>query len=398
MHLTAPPASADAVIVGGGINGAAIAFHLARAGMRNVLILESAEAGAAASGRGAGIIRTYYANPGEAELAVRSLAVFRNWEEEIGGSAGYAPTGFLWLASSSREAALRAAVDAQRRMGVSCTFLAADEVRRLQPQLSADGIAAIYETHGGHGDPRRATASLHAAAQRLGARLMERQRVVALRRTRGRMRGVATTDGNVDAPVVVLAAGSWSAPLAAGLGIDLPLIATRMTTGTIRHAPFGTAAMTFIDAAGDTFFRPTGERGVAHISIRDERHNTLLADGDAWRGETVSEAASHEGILRLSARIPGLRAWPLRAWVGPDGTTPDRRAIYGRVEGTDGLFLCVGGNYKGFKVAPAVGRLMAQLILTGASDMDLAPFRLSRFAACDMRQRRPPAYGLGDVA
>ena len=396
--MTALPATADAVIVGGGINGAAIAFYLTRAGMRDVIILESGAAGAAASSRGAGIIRTYYTNPSEAELAVRSLAVFRNWEEEVGGSAGYSPTGFLWLASPSQEAALRSAVDGQREMGVSSEFLGADELRRLQPHLNTDGIVAIYEAFGGYGDPGRATASLHAAARRQGARLLENQAVTALHREGGRVRGVSTAHGNIEAPIVVLAAGAWSAPLAATVGIDLPLIPTRMTTGTIRHAPFAASAMTFIDASSDTFFRPVGEEGVAHISIRDDRHNTLLAQDGTWRDEPVSEAASRDGILRLRSRIPGLQASPLRAWVGPDGITPDRRAIYGPVEGINGLHLCVGGNYKGFKVAPAVGKSMADLILTGTSDIDLTAFRLSRFDASEAPGRQPPAYGLGDVA
>ena len=156
--------------------------------------------------------------------------------------------------------------------------------------------------------------------------------------------------------------------------------------------------MTFIDTVSDTFYRPTEEAGVAYISIRDERHNSVLDLAEDWPREAVAEAASLQGIARLSVRIPSLAAVPLGAWVGLDGVTEDRRAIYGRTP-VDGLFLCVGGNYKGFKVAPAVGRCLAELVTTGyCASVDLSPFDLSRFAAIAPARCGPPAFSLSNVS
>jgi len=392
------PKTADAVIVGGGINGASIAFHLARSGMRDIVVLEAVKAAHGASSRGAGIIRTFHANDSEARLAIASLAVFRNWQEEVGGTAGYQPSGFLWMVGPGGVESVRATVARQRELGAVSDVLPADEVARLQPHLNIDGIGvAAYEPQGGFGTPALATASLHAAAQRLGARLHEGIAVSAITTRSGRITGVSTAAGDVAAPLVILAAGCWSVPLAANLGITLPLTPTRMTTGTIRHAPLTTAPFAFIDTVTDTFFRPSEDAGVSHVSIRDERHNTELKAGDRWLAETVAASASQEGIDRLKVRMPGLEARPLRAWVGPDGVTPDKRAIYGKVDAVDGLVLCVGGNYKGFKVAPAVGRSIAELIVTGRSAIDLSPFALARFGKA-RAVTGPGSYSLADVA
>ena len=392
------PRTADAVVVGGGINGASIAFHLALSGMRNIAVVEAVTAAHGASSRGAGIIRTFYANDGEARLAIASLAVFRNWRDEVGGTAGYNPCGFLWMVGPGDAEGVEAIVGRQRALGAVSEVLPADEIARLQPHLDVHGIGvAAYEPQGGFGMPALATASLHAAAQRLGARLHEGVHVEAINAEGGRVTGVSTTAGSIAAPVVVLAAGCWSAALAAGLGVTLPLAPTRMTTGTIRHAPLAPSPFAFIDTVTDTFFRPSEDAGVSHVSIRDDRHNTELPPGDGWVSETVAASASQDGIARLKVRVPHIRAEPLHAWVGPDGVTPDKRAVYGKVDGVEGLVLCVGGNYKGFKVAPAVGRSIAELITTGRSRIDLSAFSLQRFG--DGRAASGPgSYSLADVA
>jgi glycine/D-amino acid oxidase-like deaminating enzyme len=198
--------------------------------------------------------------------------------------------------------------------------------------------------------------------------------------------------------VVVLAAGAWSAAVAATAGVSLPVIATRMSTGLIRHAPFPRPPMTFIDTVTDTFFRPAAEDGTAHVSMRDERHNTAVVPLNGWADEQIAASASRLGIERLQRRMPRLAAEPVRAWAGIDGVTPDHRPIYGETPSLGGLYLCVGGNFKGFKVAPAAGLCLAELIVSGCSASgDLSPFRLDRFAKSDVPSE-PPAYALSSVA
>lgn len=396
--MTALPKSAEAVIVGGGINGASIAYHLAVRGMSDIVVLEAVKVAHGASSRGAGIIRTFYANDSEARLAIASLETFRHWKEEIGGTSGYRPTGFLWMVGPDAVRSLTTTVDRQNEFGARSEVLAARDVAELQPHIDPDGIAAAaYEPMSGYGSPAQATAALHAAAARLGAMLYEGLEVRAIRTRSGRVAGVSTAEGDIASPLVILAAGAWSAPLAKSVGVTLPLTTIRMTTGTIRHGPFERSPLTFIDTTTDTFFRPGEEPGVAHVSIRDRRHNTVLDANDDWAHEVIDAAASLDGIARLRTRLPSLSATPLAAWVGPDGVTPDKRAIYGNVAGLDGLVLCVGGNYKGFKVAPAVGRSIAELVVDGSSSIDLSPFALDRFASAQ-HTAGPGSYSLADVA
>jgi glycine/D-amino acid oxidase-like deaminating enzyme len=392
------PKTAEAVVIGGGINGASIAYHLARLGMTRVVEFEAVRTAHGASSRGAGIIRTYYSDEAEARLAIASLATFRNWREEVGGTAGYRSTGFLWMVGPHDVPRLKSIVVRQRELGTSTRVVTPDELIDLQPHLDKDGIGAVaFEPDGGYGDPVEAVASLHTASHRLGVSLYERVPIIGISTDAGRVTGVSTAEGSVSSPLVILAAGAWSAPLAGSAGVSLPLTPVRMTTGTIRHAPLGAKLCTFVDTVTDTFFRPGVEQGVAHISIRDARHNTVLDAGNVWTQEIVDPTASIDGISRLKRRIPSLEAKPLRAWVGPDGVTPDKRAIYGNVESLGGLVLCVGGNYKGFKVAPAVGRSLAEHIVLGSSNIDITSFALERFVS-PPRSSAVGRYSLSDVA
>lgn len=389
--------TADAVIIGGGINGAAISFYLSRAGMR-VIVLESSRPGAGASSRGAGIVRTYHDLPAETLLAIRSLATFRNWRDEIGGDCGYRASGFLWMVGPDEAKGLAARVAAQRQLGADVRVMAVEEMVALQPHLSPEGIGAVaWEPQGGFGEPMAATSSLHAAAARLGARLVEAA-TARLLVEGGRIAGAVASGVTYAAPVVVLAAGAWSAAIAAPAGVRLPVISSRMTTGVIQHAPFAAAPATFIDTVTDTFFRPSLQEGCAHVSIRDDRHNIAVDPSSNWPNDVIAATAAENGIDRLRRRIPGLAAEPFRAWAGIDGVTPDYRPIYGPAPEVDGLWLCVGGSFKGFKVAPAVGQCLAALIAgEPGPGIDLAPFRLDRFASADM-PAGPPAYALSSVA
>jgi sarcosine oxidase, subunit beta len=392
------PETADIVVVGAGINGAAIAFELACRGAGKIVVVEAGHIASGASSRGAGIIRTYYNNAEEVRLAVLSLASFGNWQLEVGGDCGYTASGFLWIVGPGELDALAKNIEWQKKLGAATELLTSHAIAEFQPQLSLDGVGgAAYEPLGGYGDPRKATLSYRIAAERQGVRFLENTAVISLLEHAGSITGVNCQTGIISAGAVVLAAGAWSGILAARLGLDLPLWPIRMTTGKISHVPFSTSPVTFIDSVSDTFYRPTAVPGIGHISVRDERHDTL-ANPEAFDDTTpIASEARCEAIARLKKRIPDLVAKNNgHAWAAIDGVTPDKRAIYGKTD-IKGLYICVGGNYKGFKIAPAVGKVIADVIVNGSTDLvDLAPFAFERFNGNAEFSGKVP-YSLQDV-
>jgi glycine/D-amino acid oxidase-like deaminating enzyme len=393
--VTETSSTADVVIIGAGVNGSAIAFFLASRGIRDILIVDAQYPAAGASSRGMGIIRTYHANAPEAALAVASLRVFRDWASIVGGTCGFQPTGFAWLEAPERAAALRRNVAMVAGLGGRTSVLSPAELAALQPHLDLTGVGlAAYEPDCGCASGALATEALLAGAQRMGARLQTHQRVLRLTSARGAVTGVITTGGPVSSGLTILAAGAWSAGLAATAGILIPVQPRRLTTGRIHlGAPLPAAPCTLIDGVIDTSFRPE-PNGAAVISMRDRGFGQPV-DPAAPAGEVGAEAID-SGLRKIRRRMPALgSATAGRTWTGVDGFTPDHKGIYGAVEGVDGLLICAGSSEKGFKVAPAVGQAMAELAHTGACrQFDLTPFSAARFDPA----AGPPAPGPLTVA
>jgi sarcosine oxidase subunit beta len=359
--------TADVVIVGGGINGAATAFYLARLGIRKIVIVERSYPGSGASGRGMGLLRQYHTNEAEARLAIKSLAVFRNWQDEIGGTCGYVETGFLWIDDVINTGGVKANVDLVNRLGGHTKLIDADTLAGLQPHMNVVGSVAAYEENCGYAYGALATDALLAGASRKGARLLTRTKATSLLVESGRVTGVETSAGTISTNTVVVAAGAWAAPLAETAGLTIPIQPRRLTLGRIYLPESVKAPMTFLDGRYDTSFKADGN-GTALISMRDGRY------GEAMDAETpldeVDDAAIQDGLDRIAQRIPALKdAQPARTWTGMDGFSPDYKGIYGPIDDVAGLFVCGGSSEKGFKVAPAVGQGMAQMITTGRSDL-----------------------------
>lgn len=368
------------VVVGGGINGASTAFALTQMGVTSVAILDSTVPTAGASGKGDGILRTYYENPTEATLAMQSLETYRNWSDIVGGTCHYQDNGFIWIVGKSREKPVRANVRKIRELGGDLQLLDADQLTNLQPHMSPDGVAlAVYEPHAGGGDAAAATRSLISAASKRGADLHTYTRVLSIRTEGDRVTGVESTAGRISAGAVVVAAGPWSAPLLGDIGIDVPVVATRCCTGRIYLPMFSNPVMNFIDEDLNIFMKVT-EDGLAHISTRDMQH--LRAVNPDNYDQEVPTRVIGDGITEISKRVPILSdAVKEKAWAGVDGATPDDKAILGPVPGIQGLHLCIGSTFKGFKVAPAVGRAVAEMVTGGASSttIDVTSLSLDRF-------------------
>jgi sarcosine oxidase subunit beta len=377
-YRAAMPGTADAIIVGAGVQGASLAFHLAERGLRP-LVLERSIVAAGATGRSSGLVRMHYDVEAEARLAWRSHAYFCDWAQRVGGESGFTVVGFLQLVPPPEVDALRANTEMQRRVGIRTLLVGADEVRSILPGIEiADDQMAAFEPLSGYADPTQTTGSLLAAAVAHGARLVQGCTVTGVRTDGSRVVGVATSRGPFDAPVVVDAAGAWAGPLAATAGLDLPIRVWRHDVAYVQRPPDVHRHVAFIDFENAFYCRPEGE-SLSLVALEDG--NPVTDDPDA-PVDAAAPGFIEKAAERVVARLPAFaRAGLHSAHSGQDGITPDQHPIIGPA-GPDGFWLACGFSGTGFKTAPAIGASLAQLIAEGpeAND-DLAIYRLERFAA-----------------
>ncbi len=372
-------ASADVIIVGAGVQGASLAFHLARRGAQ-VTVLERGTVGAAATGRSSGFVRMHYDLESESRLAWASFPYFTEWRDRVGaGDPGFVRTGFLHLVPEAMAANLRANVAMQQRIGINTSVVTPVDAGRLVQGAVIDDVAVgAHEPDSGYADPSGTAAGFMAAARAYGASLVQGCRVASVAVVGRSVVGVETDSGRVAAPVVVDAAGAWAAELAATVGLEIPVQAWRHDTAYF-GLPDGRATdfPIVIDDVNQVYFRPEGSE---MMLVGLEAGNELGGSPDRPMAP-MRQANIEEMIARLCARLPWMVAGTLRtSHGGQDGMTPDQRPILGRA-GPDGFILACGFSGTGFKTAPAIGACLAELILDGqATTVDIGAYGLERFA------------------
>jgi len=371
--------TADVIIIGGGIHGASLAFHLAQRGTQ-VIVLEKRFVAAGATGRSSGLVRMHYDTEANSRLAWVSFQYFRNWAEMVTGApgCGFTRTGFIQIVAREHANALRANVAMQQRLGIPSLVVTADDVHRLAPSFSTgDFDIAAYEPESGYAAPSDAAASLMNAARAQGARLIQDCEVTGLEIAAGRISGVQTAQGIYSAPVVVNAAGAWAGRLNRMAGLDLPYDTWRHDTMFVkRPAEIGPTHPTVIDFPRELYFRPEGS-GLTLVGLEDGNPLGESPDGDT---EHAKPGFVERAIERICERIPSMEKGHLHsAHGGYDGITPDQNPMLGPA-GPDGFYLDCGFSGTGFKTAPAVGLCMAELILDGAAKtVDISLFTPLRF-------------------
>lgn len=369
--------TADVIIIGAGIHGASLAFHLAERGVK-ATVLEKATVAAGATGRSSGMVRMHYDVEADARLAWRSWAYFNDWAERVGGDSGFNDVGFLQMVPPRDMVALEANVAMQQRIGIVTGIVDATEVRRLLPGIDiGDDQVAAFEPHSGFADPTSSTTSLMASATDRGAQLVQRCAVTDIRVEGDRVVGVTTTRGDFAAPIVVNAAGAWAGRVAEMVGLDVPLGVWRHDVAYVQRPPDVGRHIGFIDFANLFYSRPEGE-SLTLVALEDGNPT----DGDP---DAPVDSAAPGFIERAAERIvrrlpPFARAGLHSAHSGQDGITPDQHPIIGPA-GPEGFWLDCGYSGTGFKIAPAVGASLSQLIVEGApANDDLAIYRYERFA------------------
>ena len=379
MPASGLPKTADIVIVGAGVMGASIAFHLAQRQAGRIVVLDKGLAGQGASGRSSALIRMHYTLPAEVELAVKSFEIFQHWKEIVGEPGDFKKTGFVRIVPASEIDHLKANVEMQRKLGVNATIIGPKQLKAIEPDwIVGDIVAAAYEPDSGYGDGAGVANDFLTRARDMGVTYISRTEACSFLVQGGRVRGVATSKGNIEAPVVVAATGIWSVPLFKQIGFEVPLEIEYHEVAILNNAkgmkPGGCAC---IDSITGTYFRSEG------------RDKTLVGSFTGPRGynpDDFPQRASQESLGDLieaaCKRIPALeRAEVVRGITGLYDMTPDSRPMLGEIPGIAGLHIVAGFSGMGFKISPAIGLVISELLLDGkAHTVDIASFRPGRFA------------------
>jgi len=369
---------ADIVIVGAGVMGASIAFHLAKRRAGRIVVIDKDHVGQGASGRSSALVRMHYSFPPEVQLAVKSLEMFQNWKELVGETGDFRKTGFLRIVPESELGRLQANVEMQRQSGVKVEILERAQLMKLEPDWNFEDVpAAAYEPDSGYGDGSCVANDFMASAREMGVDYRSRTRAIKFL-VSGRVRGVATEQGTVEAPIVVAATGYWSKPLFQQIGVDLPIETEFHQVAILRNPPnMKGGGCACIDSIATTYFRS------------EANDKTLLGDFYGDRGvdrdnfpQRPSEQWLEEIIERTCRRIPKLQnAEVMRGVTGVYDMTPDSRPLLGEVPGLEGLYVCAGFSGMGFKISPAIGLVMTELLLDGrGKTVDISAFHPGRFA------------------
>jgi sarcosine oxidase subunit beta len=371
--------TAEVVIIGGGIVGSSIAWHLVEAGCKDVLVIERESAqGKGSTGKSMGGVRAQFSTPVNIQMSLYSIPFYASFDERLGYPAGYRPQGYLFCATQEKHLAyLRSNFQKQVAIGLKkVRLVGADEIRGMFPQLRSDDIVGgSFCSTDGFVDPYSAMIGFMTWASDHGAKLWKHTEVTSIQR-KGKDWRIQTTRDEVSASKVVNAAGAWAASIAEMVGIDLPVEPLRrMLVPTEPFDQFPHTAPMIIDMSNGFHFRP-------------ESLGFLLAWNDPE--ETPGFKADFEPsfiekiLTRAADRVPvfeNLAVNPKRAWAGLYEMTPDHHPILGEAPGVPGFYLANGFSGHGVMHAPATGKILADLILTGKTDLvDASLLGLSRFA------------------
>ena len=376
--------TSDALIIGGGVMGCSVAFYLAERGLQ-VTLLEKGVIGEGSTGRSSAIIRQHYSNELTARMALHSLRTFQNFRERVGGECGFTATGWIGIVAAEDRQGLESNVALQRNVGIRTSLLSPEELRELLPGVeAADVVAAAYEPESGYADPHLTVHTYAEAARRLGATIRPDTEVASLRFAGGKVVGVDTRNESFDAPIVVNCAGPWAARVAAMAGVEVPIESCRVQIAVFRR-PTGFKAPhpVVIDFVHGTYFRPeTG--ALTLVGSIDPSEAEDVVDPDDYREHVEPAFVEQVGELFVRRCPPMELSQSTGGYAGLYAVTPDWHPIVDELPAGSGCFVCAGFSGHGYKLSPAIGVMVADLV-TESTVPEFVPhlFRLARYAEGD---------------
>ena len=374
--------TAEVVIIGAGISGASIAYHLAVKGLRDIIVIDKENVASGATGRSSAMISPI--REGLENLAWKSVQIYQQWPEAAGGDIGFRQTGNLTLFENEPPHNLEWAdktVEKAKALGIRAEVISPEDVKRMQPHFRVDDIGgAIYCEDAGHGDGHTAANAFMAEARRVGVQLMRDVQVTDIEVQRGRVTGVRTKTGDtVSAPTVVLATGAWSGPLAKTAGIDMPIIPRRVCCAILKRPQEIREHMTIgRDWTIGTYWRMEGP-DLTLLGIRN-REVMPVCDPDDYP-RSIGEETRSMWARRLMHRMPTMEkaGWQL-IWTAPEAYMSDHTPMLGAVPQIDGLYFALAFSGGGMTMGPIYGKCVAELIADGMTQSaDINNMRPGRF-------------------
>ncbi|WP_033285805.1 NAD(P)/FAD-dependent oxidoreductase [Streptomyces sp. NRRL F-525] len=367
---------AEVVVIGGGVIGTSIAYHLARAGVRDVVLVERDELAAGSTSKAAGGVRAQFSDGLNVQLGARSLEAFERFEEDTGYDIGLHRVGYLFLLSTPEDVAnFEAGVRLQNSLDVPSRIIDPAEARCLSPLISTEGLlAAAYSPDDGHCTPEAVVHGYAAAARSHGATILRHTDVTGIETHGDTITAVVTTLGRIDTNTVICAAGAWSKGIGAMAGVDLPvqplrrqIAVTEPVTGLPPDLP-----MT-IDFTTSLYFHTEGPGLLVGMSDPDERPGFATDTHDRWIPR-LADAMRRRAPDLLELRRTG-------GWAGLYENTPDHNALIGEASSVSRFLYATGFSGHGFLQGPAVGEVVRDLYLGHVPFVDVSPLSAGRFAA-----------------
>jgi sarcosine oxidase subunit beta len=380
VPASALPSRASVVIIGGGVIGLSTAYHLAHAGVTDVVLIEKSEFGSGSTCKAAGGVRAQFSEAVNIELGARSLKTFETFKATFDQEIDLHQVGYLFLLEKPEHVeAFERNVALQNEMGVPSRLIDVAEAKALSPLISTEGLlAAAYSPTDGHCTPESVVNGYAGAARRAGARLVRNCAVTAIDSSGGTLTQVVTEKGAITTDAVICTAGAWSKDLGAMVGVDLPveplrrqILTTEPMPGLDPHTPFT------IDFSTSFYFHGEGQGLLLGMSDPYESPGFKLTVSDEWLaglGEAIGRRAPDISEVGLCA-----------GWAGLYEMTPDHNALIGEAEGVSRFLYATGFSGHGFLMGPAVGEVVRDLYLGRTPVVDVSSLSASRFDSSDLR-------------
>jgi sarcosine oxidase subunit beta len=390
----------DAIVIGAGVIGTSVAFHLAELGLKKVLVIDRTMIGSGTTSQSSGILRTHYSVSENVELARLSWGAFTRFSEYLSddeASAGLVKCGYLIAApDGDKLEPLRASIAGQQAQGIEVQLLDKSEAAALLPIAQFDDAALIgYEPEAGFADAYMVATSFARGARRRGVLIKEGVTVTKLHIEGGKVTGIDTTAGRFNSNIIISTQNIWTPELSGWTGAALPVKAERHTVLSLEGPEPYTFSM--------PVFKDLGSPGMLYCRSYG---GTQMLVSEGTVGETLKTADNEQGDISLdyiadigaqvAERFPSFETAGLASsWTGVYDVTPDWNPVLGRLPGVEGLIMGFGFSGHGFKLSPAVGKVLAQEALGLATDVSLKPYSIERFASGSLLVGK---YGAGAVS